>query len=183
MTMTEPTRLFDCIQVQLEKSPLPDMLSGKENEKWKLYSTGEVADTVNKLSNGLLRLGISGEDRSVEGMDKVAIISKNRPEWLMIDMAVQQIGAILTPVYPTITVGELAFILNDAQVKLIFVNDEELFHKVLSIRDKVPSLQEIYTLEHVAHARHWKEILVNPTAEDLGRLSSIRDKIQYKDLA
>ena len=181
--MTEPKRLFDCVQFHLEKSPLPDMLAAKENGNWKTYSTAEVSDTVNKLSAGLLRAGISGEDRTVEGMDKVGIISKNRPEWIMADLAVQQIGAILTPVYPTISVGELQFILNDAQVKLIFVNDEELFHKVLSIRDNVPSLREIYTFEHVANARHWKELLAGITPADLSRIAPLREQIQNEDLA
>jgi len=180
--MTGPTRLFDCLQVH-QGTPLPDMLAAKENGKWKTYSSTEVNDTVNKLSAALLGLGISGRDRTVEGMDKVAIVAKNRPEWVMVDLAVQQIGAVLTPIYPTITVAELEFILNEAQVKLIFVNDEELFHKVLSIRSKIPSLQEIYTFEHVANARHWKELPDSATQANLDRLPAIRDKIQYEDLA
>src|SRR5882757_1338959 len=182
ITMTGPTRLFDCLQVH-QGTPLPDMLAAKENGKWKTYSSTEINDTVNKLSAALLGLGISAGDRTEEGMDKVAIVSKNRPEWVMVDLAVQQIGAILTPIYPTITVAELEFILNEAQVKLIFVNDEELFHKVLSIRSKIPSLQEIYTFEHVAHARHWKELLATATPADLDRLPVIREKIQHEDLA
>ncbi len=181
--MTGPTRLFDCLQIYQGKSPLPDVLAAKENGQWKTYSSTEVNDTVNKLSAALLGLGISGGDRTEEGMDKVAIIAKNRPEWVMVDLAVQQIGAVLTPIYPTITVAELEFILNEAQVKLIFVNDEELLQKVLSIRDKVPGLQEIYTFEHVANARHWKELPESATPANLDRLPAIRDKIQYEDLA
>src|ERR1700722_16284641 len=146
--MTEPKRLFDCVSMHVGKEPLPDMLSGKENGNWKSYPTTEVADIIYKLSTGLLRSGISGEDRTVEGMDKVAIVSKNRPEWIMVDLAVQQTGAVLAPIYPTISVGELEFILNDAQVKVIFVNDEELFHKVLSIKDRLPGLREFFTFEH-----------------------------------
>jgi len=182
--MTEPKRLFDCIQSQLDKAPLPDMLAAKENGQWKTYSTTQVSETVGQLSAGLLSLGISGEDGTIEGRDKVAIIAKNRPEWIMIDLAVQQTGAILTPVYPTITVAELAFILNDARVKLIFVNDEELFHKILSIRDQVPGLQYIYTVEQVAGGKHWKELLMaEPDPEILARLAAIREKIGIKDLA
>ena len=180
--MAEPTRLFDCLPTSLA-TPLPDMLAGKEKGGWKTYDTASVVDTINKLSAGLLQLGISGEDRTPEGMDKVAIISKNRPEWIMVDLAVQQIGAILTPVYPTITVSELEFILNDAQVKLIFVNDEELFHKVMSIRDRVPSLREIYTFEHVAQASHWKEILANVSTASLDKVTALREKIRGGDLA
>src|SRR5579863_9355566 len=180
--MTEPTRLFECVAMHLEKEPLPDMLAGKENGKYKAWSTREVNDTIHQLSIGLLRSGISGENRTVEGMDKVGIISKNRPEWIIVDSAVQQTGAVLTPIYPTIAVGELEFILNDAQVRIIFVNDEELFHKVLSIRDRVPSLREIYTFEHVAHGKHWKELLDGVTEEDIARIAPIRDQIKYEDL-
>ncbi len=183
MTMTEPKRLFDCLSMHLDKQPLPDMLSGKENGKWKSYSTKEVADIIYKLSAGLLRAGISGDDRTAEGVDKVAIVAKNRPEWIMLDLAVQQTGAVLAPIYPTISVGELEFILNDAQVKIVFVNDAELFHKVLSIRSRVPSLKEIYTFEHVEHAKHWKELLSTPTPEESERLARIREKISEKDLA
>ena len=80
------------------QKPLPDMLSGKENGTWKSYSTTEVTDIIHKLSTGLLRSGISGEDRTVEGIDKVAIVSKNRPEWIMVDIAVQKTGAVLAPI-------------------------------------------------------------------------------------
>ncbi|HEY4060322.1 MAG TPA: long-chain fatty acid--CoA ligase [Puia sp.] len=180
--MAEPTRLFDCLPIQLA-TPIPDMLAGKENGQWKTHPTESVVDTIHKLSAGLLQLGISGEDRTIEGMDKVAIVAKNRPEWVMVDLAVQQIGAVLTPIYPTITVGELEFILNDAQVKLIFVNDEDLFLKVMSIRDRVPSLREIYTFEHVAQASHWKEILAKATPASLDQVATLRDKIRSSDLA
>src|ERR1700744_1585764 len=129
--MTDPKRLFDCLELNLEREALPDLLAGKENGKYVLHSTTSVADTIQKLSAGLFRMGISGEQGTIEGRDKVAIVSKNRPEWIMLDLAVQRIGAILTPIYPTISVGELEFILKDAQVKVIFVNDAELYQKVL----------------------------------------------------
>src|ERR1700743_1667960 len=180
--MTDPKRLFDCLSMHLEKDPLPDMLAGKEDGNWKTFSTTEVADTVQQLSTGLMRLGISAEDRTAAGIDKGAVIAKNRPEGIMLHLAVQRTGAVLAPVYPTISVGELEFILNDAQVKVIFVNDEELFHKVLSIKEHVPSLREIFTFDHVARARHWKELLVQPTPEKLSRLTAISEKIQYTDL-
>src|SRR4030095_4182315 len=110
----ELKRLFDCIAYRLDTDPIPDMLNGKEGGRWKNYSTAEVAEIVNKISAGLLAMGISKGDMSPEGRDKVAILSKSRPEWVMLDLAVQQIGAILTPIYPTINVTELEFVLNDA---------------------------------------------------------------------
>src|SRR6185503_16434281 len=155
----EPKRLFDCLDYQLEKFHLPAMMAAKEGGKWREYSSAEVKTIVDTLSIGLMKLGIGGNDMSIEGRDKIAVLSKNRPEWMILDLAVQQTGAVLTPVYPTINVNELKFILNDAQVKLVFVNDQELYHKVLSIKNEVPSLRDIYTFEYVANARHWKEIL------------------------
>ena len=90
----EPTRLFDCIQYHLEKKPLPDMLAAKESGKWHTYSTEAVKEIVDRLGAGLLNMGISGGDMTDEGRDKIAILCKNRPEWIMLDLAVQQIGAV-----------------------------------------------------------------------------------------
>jgi long-chain acyl-CoA synthetase len=181
--MTEPKRLFDCLTLNLEKDPLPDMLAGKEGGVYKTYSTREVAETIDQLCTGLLRLGISGVNRTPEAMEKIGIVCKNRPEWIMLDLAVQRVGAALAPVYPTISSNELEFILNDAQVRFIFVNDKELYHKVAEIRGQVPSLKEVFTIEPVEGARNWKELLVSPTAEEAAELRRIQDSIDEKDLA
>jgi len=182
--MDQPRRLFDCLQFNLAHNPLSDMLAGKENGKWRTFSTLEVSETVNQLSAGLLGLGIGGgTDLTPEGRDKVAILSKNRPEWIIVDLAVQQIGAILTPVYPTINLKELEFVFNDAQVKMVFVNDEDLYHKVLSIQPRVPSLKYIFTFENVPDASHWRDLIRTASQEHLNRISQIAEKIGYKDLA
>jgi len=159
------------------------MLAAKEGGQYKKYSTAKVSEIVSELSAGLLGVGIGPGDMSVEGRDKVAILSRNRPEWIMLDLAVQQIGAILTPVYPTININELKFVFNDAQVKVVFVNDEDLFLKVMSVKDRVPSLKDVYTFEHVANAKHWKDILAFSTPELKERAKSIAAKIGYEDLA
>jgi long-chain acyl-CoA synthetase len=179
----EPKRLFDCIQYHLDSKPLPDMLAAKENGKWRSYSTKEVKDIVDKLAAGLLNVGITCGDMTDAGRDKIAIMCKNRPEWIMLDLAVQQIGAILVPVYPTINVNELEFVLNDAQVKMIFVNDEDGYNKVLSIKDKLPSVKEVFSFEHVTNARHWKEVINAATTETVNSIVSIAAKVKYEDLA
>ncbi len=181
--MTEPRRLFDCIEWHLERTPLDVMLAGKENGKWKTYSTKDVSDIVSDIAAGLVALGAGPNDGTVEGRDKVAIIAKNRPEWLMIDLAVQKTGAILTPVYPTISVGELEFVLKDAAVKFVFVNDEELYLKVLSLKDKLPSLQQVFTIEHVANATYWKDIASHATGETRARVTEISGQIKESDVA
>ncbi len=180
--MTEPKRLFDFMEYQRQHSPLEDMLAGKEDGIWRKYSTDEISNTVNAISAGLLKLGISCNDKSPEGRDKVAIVSKNRPEWLMIDMAVQQIGAVLTPIYPTINVNELEFILQDAEVKIIVVNDESLCEKVQSITSRLPHLQEIYSFDKVVDVKHWKEILNNEPGY-LEQVKTISKTIVTDDIA
>lgn len=181
--MKDPKRLFDCIEYQLTNFPLECMLGGKESGQWKKYSTADVRDLVNKLSAGLHHLGIRPNDGTVENRDKVAILCKNRPEWVMLDLAVQKTGGILTPIYPTINVNELEFVLNDAQVKLVFVNDEDLYLKVLSIKDRVPSLKEIYTFEHTPNAKYWKEVLEKSNEEMQKNVAAIANNIRNEDIA
>ncbi|MBM3414594.1 MAG: long-chain fatty acid--CoA ligase [Bacteroidetes bacterium] len=181
--MRQATRLFDCLAINVKENPLEDMLAAKEGGQWKKYSTTTVIETVNKLSAGLLSVGVGCGDMSPERRDKVAILSKNRPEWIMLDLAVQQIGAILTPLYPTINVNELEFVLNDAQAKVAFVNDQGLYLKVISLKDRLPHLKFIYTFEHVANATHWKELLQAATPSLIESIPAISAKIGGEDLA
>jgi long-chain acyl-CoA synthetase len=154
--MNEQSRLFDLLQYQLDTFPKADMLSGKENGEWKSYSTAEVKVLVDQLSAGLLSLGISGH---------------------ILDLACQQIGAILCPVYPTTNVNELEFIFNDATVKLAFVSGEEILAKVNSIRNRVPTLQNIYSFDDLPDVDHWKKILASPQAVSNSLLQQIKQSV------
>jgi long-chain acyl-CoA synthetase len=180
--MTTPQRLFDCLPILMKDAPNETLLGAKEGGTWKEYSTKEVVDIVEKLSAGLLSLGISPNDMSVEKRDKIAVLSKNRPEWLFLDLAVQRIGAVLVPVYPTVHINDLAFVLNDAGVKMVFVNDEALFHKVQSLKIQVPSIQEVYSFEHISGCRHWKELLTSGQQEHFQHISTIEERINTEDL-
>ena len=178
----ESKRLFDCIEHQLKHFPQEVMLAGKENGGWRKYSTKEVASTVNSLSAGLLSLGLSGNDFTPEGSDKIAIISSNRPEWLMADMATQQIGVIWVPVYPTTNPLELTFILNDASVKYMFASNQELYNKVMSIKDKVPGLKEVYTFDQIEGAKHWTELCLED-ADLLQQVEVVKKTIPAEQVA
>jgi long-chain acyl-CoA synthetase len=180
--MAEPKRLFDCIDIHLKTSPERTMLAGKENGKWKEYSTRDVAQLVNQLSVGLVKEGIGPGDFTIEGRDKISVIAANRPEWVMLDLAVQQIGAVLTPIYPTVSEIDLQFILKDAAVKIIFVNDQELFEKVNHIKADLPDLKEIICFEKIEGARYWKDLLPVPDENQLAQLKSISDRITNEDL-
>ncbi len=176
-------RLFDCLQYQLDNFPKEDMLVAKEKGQWTPYSTAKVNDIINQLSAGLLKLGISGNDFTAEGADKVAIISNNRPEWLFLDMAVQQTGAILIPIYPTTNPLELEFILNDAAVKYVFVSDADLLAKVKNVSERIPSLINIYTFNEMEGADHWKQLLTIATDAEHSKLQELKVSIPQEHLA
>ncbi|MCC6633901.1 MAG: long-chain fatty acid--CoA ligase [Chitinophagaceae bacterium] len=170
-------RLFDAIDYQKKKFPKSDMLNAKENGIWKHYSTLTIEEIVNKFSAGLLKLNVCCNDCTAEGSDKIAIISNNRPEWLFTDFAVQQIGAILVPVYPTTNPKELEFILNDANVKYIFASSQDLYLKAKSVVVNVPSVKNIYTFDKVENAPHYSEVLELANDNLLQQVNKIKSGI------
>ena len=175
--MDNNSRIFDFLQYQLDKFPKSDMLSAKENGIWKGLSTAEVKETIDKLSAALLHIGVSGNDMTVETQDKIALISKNRPEWLMLDMACQQIGALLCPIYPTTNINELEFIFNDATVKLAFVSGEDILFKVNSIKSRVPSLENVYSFDNLQDSTFWQQLLSIADEQDFKKLASVKQTI------
>ena len=179
--MNENKRIFDFLEYQLQKFPKEDMMAAKENGQWKKYSTTEVKEIVDQLSAGLLSLGVSGNDMTIERQDKIAIISKNRPEWLMLDFACQQIGAALCPIYPTTNVNELEFIFNDATIKYAFISGDDILDKVNAIRNKIPSLLNVYSFDEMNGVDSWKKILAS--GNDKGILNEIRKTIKDEHCA
>lgn len=175
--MKEVSRLFDYLDFQLSRFPKADMLNAKENGTWRNYSTAEVKETIDLLSAGLLRLGISGNNMTTENQDKIALISRNRPEWLMLDLACQQIGAILCPIYPTTNINELEFIFNDATIKYVFVSGQELLDKVNNIKSRVPSLIKLYSFDELPEVDYWKTLLSDIAVEDLIKVEEKKNTI------
>jgi len=180
--MDQPSRLFDVIAWQLAHYPKEDMLAGKVDGNWKKYSTQEVADLTMQLSSGLLQLGISGGDGSMEGKDKIAIISPNRPEWVLTDLACQQTGAVLTPIYPTISQHELVFVLNDGGARILFISDETILEKVNAVRDQLPLLKEIFSFNRIPGVRHWTELLAMARPADYPLITEIKKNTDPEEL-
>ncbi|HYK46364.1 MAG TPA: long-chain fatty acid--CoA ligase [Parafilimonas sp.] len=179
----EAKRLFDCIDHQLQHFPKADMLSAKVNGQWRSYSTKEVKEITDDFAAGLIELGVSGHDMTDEGRDKIAIISNNRPEWMFTDLAVQQSGAVLVPVYPTTSANELQFILNDALVKYVFVSSKDLFVKVQSIKLAVPSLKKIFSFDETEGADHWSIVPALATEGSRAKFSEVKNSILPEHLA
>ncbi len=176
----EFTRLFDILPYQLKNFPQSDALCYKEEEsgtrQWRKFSTAECIDRVNEVSRALIAYGI-------QPGDKIAIISNNRPEWDFVDLGMMQIGAINVPVYPTISESEYKFIFNDAEVKMIFVSDAELFQKVKNIQPALPNLKEIYSFEKIPGAAHWSELLSKGKTVSMNLVEARMNAIKPEDLA
>lgn len=155
----EVTRLFDFIYYQQKHCPQEKAFGYKKGSEWVYFSTDKIIEMANQASCGLIKLGI-------QPGDKVAlIVYKNRPEWVAMDIAIQQIGAINVPVYPTISPGEYEYIFNDAGVKIAFVGEGDLYDKVSSKFHAIPSLTEIYTLDKMTDRKYWKDIFTTEGQE------------------
>lgn len=145
-------RLFDIPYFQAERYPNSVALAEKVGDKWISYSCTEVIQSINAVSRGLLALG-------VQRGDTIAIISNNRPQWTFVDLGAQQIGAVVVPLYPTISESDYRYIFNHAEIKKVFVSDRELLGKIERIRTDVPSLRNIYTFDEIPEATHWSEVI------------------------
>ena len=146
-----PTRLFDLPYYQLANTPQDGMFVTKVNGTWEKVSTREFIARVNACSKGLVGMG-------VEPGENVGLVSSNRYEWNIMDIAIQQIGAIVVPLYPNISESDYIYIFNDAKFKHCFVSNEELFEKINGIKDKTPDFKNLYTFDKVKDAEHWSSI-------------------------
>ncbi|MEY3368539.1 MAG: hypothetical protein RI973_1694 [Bacteroidota bacterium] len=170
-----PSRLFDFLYYQQEHHPLQQSFGYQHNGQWTYFSTADMIRMVNETSLGLLtKLG-------VKPGDKIGLVSThNRPEWVVLDIAMQQIGAIGVPVYPTISQREYAYIFNEAEVRYCFCGGEDPLAQVLSAQENIPSLEKVYALDPGQNAPCWEEIR---TQGDLAPVEAIKNNIQASELA
>ncbi|MDR3681870.1 MAG: long-chain fatty acid--CoA ligase [Flavipsychrobacter sp.] len=152
-------RLFDIVAGRAAEEPGATMLAAKENGQWVTYSSEQVYSTARKLAGGLLSLGITNQELEPLKQEKISIISPNNPQWMITDIAVQLTGAVLTPIYPTISPTELAFILNEAGVRILFLANAELYERFKETYPLVPTLQHIFSFDKVEGVANWNELI------------------------
>lgn len=174
----EIKRLFDFPHYQLEKYNLEKALVTKYNGTWKAISTQEYIDQANRVSRGLLQLG-------VQPNDKIAVISSsNRTEWNIMDIGIMQLGAQNVPVYPTISEEEYEYVLNHSESVYCFVSDDEVLQKLLQIKENVPSLKEVYSFDKLDDCKHWEEVLsLGGNVIDQEEVELRKDAIKEDDIA
>jgi len=174
--MIETKRLFEIPYHQLNSYPNSKMFVTKTNGQWIGVSTKEFLDEAMEISRGLIALG-------VEPGDKVGIISGTRYEWNVMDIGIQQTGAIVVPFYPNISENDYRYIFNDSGIKICVIADEELNVKIQNIKNDTPALQHIFTMENVSGAKHWSEIKNAGQAIDESAVKERMEKVNYEDLA
>jgi long-chain acyl-CoA synthetase len=163
----EEKRIFDILTTYLKKHPNQDKaLVKKENGEWKTYSIQEYVETTNIISYALIKLGIQKDD-------KVAIISSNRPEWNIMDMAIQQVGAVTVPIYPTISKEDYRIVINNSEAKFVMVEGLCVLNKIEEIINDIPSLKMIYTFVKRGDYPIWNDLIAlgkeNQNPEELER--------------
>jgi long-chain acyl-CoA synthetase len=145
-------RLFDLPHYQLKNRPNERMFVTKINGVWVPKSTKDFVDEALSASRGLIALG-------VKPGDNVALVTTNRIEWNIMDIAIQQVGAIVVPLYPNISESDYTYILNDAKVKTIFVGNEDLASKIAHVKPNVSSLEHIFSFDLLENQTHWRELM------------------------
>lgn len=170
------TRLFDFVAKRVAEDPNGVMLAGKENGAYRTYSNKDARDMAAKLCGGLLSLGIKNDVLEPEHQEKIALISPNRPEWLITDLGVQQTGAVLTPLYPTISPHDLVYVLNEAEVRIIFIANADMYERFKDAFAQVPTLQHIYSYDEIPGVKNWKELINKNLQPDASVVNRIREK-------
>jgi long-chain acyl-CoA synthetase len=120
--------------------PKSDLLGRCRDGRIEPISGRDLVERVRDLSLGLSAIGMTRGDR-------VALLSESRPEWLLVDFAILAAGAVTTPVYPTLSTDQTAFILRDSGATIAVASNETQFAKLLAIAPQLPSLRAIVVID------------------------------------
>ncbi|NQU58564.1 MAG: AMP-binding protein, partial [Rhodospirillales bacterium] len=149
------TMFFD----QAQKGANAPFLWAKHDGLYTSQSWAQTASQVSQLARGLKSLGVGPGER-------VLLISENRPEWLIADVAIMAAGAITVPGYVTNTEADHRFLIENSGAKVVIVSSAKLFDRVLAAAVKAGSMEDIITIEkpdieqHVGINLHlWDDVL------------------------
>lgn len=150
--------------------------------EWENYTWNEFSHLVRKTSSALLNLGLKPHEN-------VAIFSQNKVEWSIADLGIMGSGAVAVPIYATNTASQAKYIIDEAEIRFIFVGDEEQYQKVLEIYAATNSaIEKIIVIEKDVEIRtntaiHFNEFLElsSPAAEKL--IEQRQEQIKGTDLA
>lgn len=116
------------------------LLYSKSGGRYEAQTWGEVAAKVDAMANWLASQGL-------ESGERVAILSENRPEWLVLDMACQTLGLATVPIYNSLTSDEIRYLLEDSSARIIGVSSRPLLEKLGPIQRKLPKLKAVIAFD------------------------------------
>ncbi|MBP8986644.1 MAG: long-chain fatty acid--CoA ligase [Spirochaetes bacterium] len=152
---------------------------GTRRAQW--WKTGDTTQSINyaelgfivkQLTAGLMSLGI-------QKGDCVAIASHTAPQWIWADYSILCAGGITVCIYPTLSAKEISFIINDSGSKILYVQDEEILQKALSIADEMPTLQKCIIMKDDYKGSD-SRVLTLPQVRELGIKLLSKDKLAYE---
>ena len=173
----ELRRVFDLLAYLQTLPPRKVVLAHKLGLKWEGYSTESFIAESNKVSAGLIDLGLKRGDR-------IALLTyQGSPYWNFLDFGMQQIGVIVVPVPPYLNQEQLGFILNDSKAKYCIVSNRELLEKAVPLKETCLHLKNIFTLEKLPDAPGWKKLSTEPTSKHMETIQSFKAAIHEDDPA
>jgi long-chain acyl-CoA synthetase len=148
----------------------PDALSFKLNDAWQNLSGSEVIEKIKRLALGLASLGVKAGDR-------IAIISENRPEWSLTDLAILSLRAVNVPIYTTQAVEQIRYILEDSGAKMLFVSGKKLWKHAESAVQSIEHLEKLVFFDADAKPENDNRAI---TLDDIEKRGEEADKIDSK---
>ena len=168
----EATNLTDPVWDNATKSPDTVQFSRRTPEGWQDITCAQFRDEVTALAKGLIAAG-------VEPGERVALMSKTRYEWTLIDYAIWTAGAVTVPIYETSSAEQVAWILADSQAVACFVETPAHQETVAQVRDRVPGLREVWQIDAGALA----ELVTGGAAVDDAEVTRRRRLPRADDVA
>ncbi|MFD3550408.1 AMP-dependent synthetase/ligase [Streptomyces sp. NPDC058655] len=132
--------LTDLIRRNAAQHPDTAVMSRKVDGRWQDVSATEFLAEVRATAKGLMAAGVRPGDR-------VALISRTRYEWVLIDFAIWSAGAVTVPVYETSSPEQIQWILGDSGAVAAIVESPGHSAAVASLRDRLPDLREVWEIE------------------------------------
>ncbi len=174
-----PPRTFDLLPRFVEKfGKKKVMFASKVDGEWKKCISRDFVKMTDTISQGLIGLGVGKGDR-------VALISNNCTQWNMVDFAVQQIGAILVPIYPTVRESDFEYILNHSEPKIVFVEGSHLHNKVKEILKALPKPPQEFAFNPVEGLMSLRGLMVSVKIDkkSLAALQACKDAVDPEEVA
>ena len=144
-----------------------DALSFKVQDAWQNLSGAEVIEKIKRIALGLASLGVKAGDR-------IAIISENRPEWSLTDLAILSLRAVNVPIYTTQAVEQIRYILEDSGSKMLFISGKKLWKHAETAVQSVERLEKLVFFDADAKPDHDNRAI---TLADIERRGEESDKI------